>query len=82
MSKREFGIGFGILRPSIVQQLDEQGFNYDIERVDRFESDRKAINQLRFADVLIDSHADKCFGKLLKKIRVHLESCEQNRGDE
>lgn len=66
------GISYGVMSNKINEQLDSQGFNYDLEKINSFEREREAINILRFGSLLTDSMIDKILPKLHKKIVSHV----------
>ena len=66
------GISLGAIADPFGKQLKAQGYEFDPEKMKRFESVKDAIFTLRFADIMPDSMADKCFAKLYKQIVTHV----------
>jgi hypothetical protein len=70
---KQVGLSYGILAQPLNIQLDKQGFKYNKKTVEVWESERQAINTLRFGSGLItDSMIDKIIPKLHKKIVQHV----------
>ena len=70
---KEIGIRFGVLSPPIAEQLTEQGFTFDANKIATFEAHRDRLTHLRFADLLSDSVYDKVLQKLFAKIKNHVQ---------
>ncbi|MFI8696736.1 hypothetical protein [Dietzia maris] len=70
----ELRLGYGVLLPSIEEQLREQGIY--IDGAQNFEKQRKAINILIFAEILTDSEATKAFRRLHKHITAAVKEVE------
>lgn len=63
------GINYGIIFPTIAEQVDEQGFYFrDEKEAARVEQLRKEINDLRFSQIITDTEGDKAFKRLHKRI--------------
>lgn len=73
----QFGISFGIISPTLSEQLTKQGFKFDVKKIKAFESQREAFSVLRMSGLLTDSMADKITVKLYNNIRKHV--CAVNK---
>lgn len=69
---QNFGIRFGILAPSIGNQIKQQGLKYNTSKVKQFEHCRDAINTLNYDNLLVDTQTQKLFVKLYNKILRHV----------
>lgn len=72
--KITFGIGFGIINPTISIQLRKQGLKFNKDKADNFEKMRDCINHLRFGGMLTDSQASTMINKLFNKIEAHVRN--------
>lgn len=70
--EKELKIGFGVLLPTISQQLKKQNFKFDKEKAKHFEKLRFSINYLVFSDLLNDKERDNITKKLFSKIKTHV----------
>lgn len=71
-NNKSFKISFGALAEPIKDQLDKQGFKYDLKEVQHFEKLKESLIYIRFADLLVDSQYDKAIQKFFKKIERHI----------
>lgn len=62
----KFGINYGLMYPTIEEQLREQ--NIYIDGAQAMQKNRDAINRLYFAEILTESGKDKAFKRLHKII--------------
>jgi uncharacterized protein YllA (UPF0747 family) len=73
MSNTTVGLSYGILSEPLDKQLDKQELKYNKKIIAGFESEREAINTLRFGcGLLTDGMVDKMLPKLHKKIIAHV----------
>ncbi len=70
---KQFGIKFGVLSDSIINQVEAQGFRINKAVAKSFEKDRQAINRLIVRGLLTESQLKICFQKLLNKICQQVE---------
>ncbi len=78
METKQIGLGFGVLSPTISEQLKKQGFKFDKEKIKHFQEEANAINTLRFGSgLLTDSMVNKIVPKLYKKVVAHV--AKQNK---
>ena len=77
--KKEFKIGFGVLEPSLVKQINEQGLRWIPTSVKCFEKSREAINWLYFHKIITDSQKSKLQEKLFKRILSHVRKCTNKK---
>ncbi len=71
-------IAYGVISNSLSKQLKNQGFKFNRGKINIFQREINAINQLRFGSCLLTgSMVDKLFQKLHNKIVAHLE--EENK---
>lgn len=61
-------IGYGVLLPSIKEQVEAQGCSIPDEAAERFEAHRHALNILMFAELLPESQLDKGRERLHKRV--------------
>jgi hypothetical protein len=70
---KQIGISFGVVSHPLAEQLETQWFMFDVKKVEVFQKEMNAINQLRFgSNLLTDSMVDKIIPKLYKKIVAHV----------
>lgn len=67
-------IELGVLAPPLYEQLNNQGLNYDCDTIQRFETDRRALNQLRIRELIPESQLTKGYQKLFKRITEHVKT--------
>lgn len=60
-------IGYGVILPSIDEQLNAQGYMLTCSSKP-FELYREAINRLRLAQLITEGEADKAYARLQKRI--------------
>lgn len=63
-------IGYGVLNPTINEQLIEQG--YELSDADRFERYRTSIYALSFANILTDAQTQRALGRLHKQVMANI----------
>jgi len=68
----KFGLGFGILNPTLGKQLKAQKLKFDASEMKRFEANRSSINDLDWSGLITDSQAFAFKNKLMKQITRHL----------
>ena len=76
MNSREFGVYFGALSPTLAEQLQEAGLDYDEDTIDHLNRDAEAITRLSVRGVLPDSQAQAARKKLMKKIEKCVAATE------
>lgn len=69
---KEFGIAFGLLSPTIGEQIKKQGLNCTAKKAKHFEELRQCIIKLYFGELISDSDESKLRMKLFSKIKSHL----------
>jgi hypothetical protein len=69
-------IRFGILSPSIADQLKEQGFDYSVKTVESIQSDKDCLSQLYISGVVNDKEYTNIKVKIFTRLRSHI--CRKN----
>ena len=72
--KKELGIRFDALAPPIKEQIEQQGYLFDADRIVVFEAHRDRATHLLFSDLLTSSMYDKVLQQLFNKINAHVIS--------
>ncbi len=77
MENKNIGLSYGVLSIPLNAQLDEQNVTYDKPTMTRFETERVALNRLRFGSELItESMFRKLTAKLHKNVIKHVAEFE------
>lgn len=74
--ERHLRIAFGAISPSLAEQLEIEGFDFNTETVEHLQKDLDAINRLRIRSVITGSESTKAYTRLNKAIITHIR--EQN----
>ncbi len=72
METKTFEIGFNLMRGTIAEQLTKQGYKFDADEAEEFESCREGIFVLSINSMISDKLEARLKEKLFKKVRSHV----------
>jgi hypothetical protein len=72
----KFKISFGILAPSLAEQLTKERFSFDAGKMDHLETTRQCLLACLFAKVITNGESKKAFGRLFKQIIKEITDLE------
>lgn len=72
--EKQLNIGFGVMAPTLGNQLREQGFKFNKEEIAKLQEHADRIIHLKMASLLTDNESKKVRDRLFKKISTHVKA--------